>query len=231
MAIKIFKKFKNLIVATSKKEDGNLKEDLKKRKKFLEKFEILPKNLITLKQIHSDKIILIEEPKTKSKIGDGLITKKRNVALGVFSADCLPIFLFDPKKKIIGILHAGWKGSFKEISKKAIFIFKKLGSAPKDILVYIGPSICKNCYFVNEKRAKIFSKKFPEFAKKVIIKKRKKYYLDLRLLNKLILMKLGVLPKHIQISKICTFSRKNYFSFRREKTKLKGENLSLICLK
>lgn len=229
MLPKIFRKFKNLICATSKRENGDLKLGLKKRECFLNKFHILSENLITLNQIHSNKIYVIKNYAQKELYGDGLITAKKGICLGIFSADCLPIFLFDPKKKIIGLLHAGWQGTLKGISRKAVFLFKKLGSLPKDVLVYIGPSICGNCYFVNKERATIFSLNFPKFKKKIIKKKNKKYFLNLKLLNKLILMEEGIPPYNVQISKICTFSNKNYFSFRREKERLSGQMLSIFC--
>jgi len=225
---KIFKNFRNLILAISKKKDGNLKNNVKARRRFLAKFNLNLDNLIFLKQIHSKRIIFVKKGKKFSRAGDGLITKEEGIALGVFSADCLPIFIYDPKKKIIGLLHAGWKGTFEGIAREAIKIFKKEGSNPKDILVYIGPSISGKCYEISKERAEIFSKKFPKFKSKIIKKRNKKYFLDLKKLNKLIFIEEGVLPKHIQISKICTFCNKNYFSFRREK-KLSGEMLSIFC--
>ena len=228
MLPEIFKNLKNLILATSKKRDGNLENDLEARKNFLAKFSLKSEDLIFLKQIHSKKIIFIEKGKKFSRVGDGMITKEKGIALGIFSADCLPIFIYDPKKKIIGLLHAGWKGSLEGIARKAIKIFKKEGSNPKDILVYIGPSISGKCYEISKERAEIFSKKFPKFKSKIIKKRNKKYFLDLKKLNKLIFIEEGVLPKHIQISKTCTFCNKNYFSFRREK-KLSGEMLSIFC--
>lgn len=229
MLPKIFQKFKNLVCATSKRKNGDLKTDLKKREAFLKKFKIEPCNLVTLKQIHSNKVYIVNDTFPRTLYGDGLITPKKKICLGIFTADCLPIFIFDPKKEIIGLLHAGWRGTLKKISKKAILIFKKLGSLPKDILVYIGPSICGNCYLVDEERVKIFSLKFSSFKNKIFKKKNNRYFLDLRLLNKLILIKEGVPHFNIQVSKICTFSNKNYFSFKREGKKLSGEMLSIFC--
>ena len=159
MLPKIFKNFRNLILAISKKKDGNLKNNVEARRRFLAKFNLNLDNLIFLKQIHSKRIIFVKKGKKFSRAGDGLITKEEGIVLGVFSADCLPIFIYDPKKKIIGLLHAGWKGSLEGIAREAIKIFKKEGSNPKDILVYIGPSISGNCYEIPKERAEIFSKK------------------------------------------------------------------------
>jgi len=230
MLPKIFKNFKNLVATTSTKKDGNLRDD-SKREKFLNKFKIKKENFISLKQIHSRKIIVIKNDKKIYSVGDGLITRKKGIALGVFSADCLPIFLFDPKKEIIGILHAGWRGTLKGISKKAIEIFKKEGARPKDILVYIGPSISGKCYEIPRERAKLFIKHFSKFKSKILKQRNGKYFLDLKRLNKLIFIEKGVLPKNIQISEVCTFCNENYFSFRREKEKLSGSLLSIFYQK
>ena len=228
---KIFQKFKNLICASSNKKHGDLKKDIKRRNEFLKSLEILPQDFVFLKQVHSAKIRIVKKPQKIILKGDGLITKEKNVALGIFSADCVPVFLYDPKKEIVGVLHAGWRGTFEKIVSKAISIFKKLKSDPKDILVYVGPSICGNCYVVEKERAGLFQKKFSDFEKKFLKFKKGRYFLDLRKLNKILLEKEGVLAKNIQISPVCTFSNKNYFSFRREKGKLKGEMLSVICQK
>lgn len=217
---KIFKKFKNLVAVVIGKE---------KKKKIFEKFNLKWKREISLFQKHTTKIFIVNKSFPK-KIGDGLITKEKDLLLKIRVADCLPIFFFDPKKEIIGLIHAGWRGTLKEISKKAVLLFKNLGSYPKDILVWIGPSIGKCCYEVKEDLIKKFSKTFPDFKRKIIFKRGGKYFLDLKETNRLILLKEGLKKKNIEISPICTFCNKNYFSFRREK-KLKEENLAIFCQK
>ena len=91
------------------------------------------KKIILLNQIHSNKIFFINKIPKKKLLGDGLITNTKNLAIGILTADCAPILLFDPKKNIIGAFHAGWKGAYKMIGKKMINYFKKRGSKLNDI--------------------------------------------------------------------------------------------------
>ena len=72
-------------------------------------------------QTHSNKVIEINDKNLKNKINaDAIITKKKGIALGVLTADCVPILLFDRKNKIVGCIHAGWKGAFSGIIKNTI---------------------------------------------------------------------------------------------------------------
>ena len=78
------------------------------------------KKLILLHQVHSNKFFYVNRRKYKTKlVGDALITNKKNIVLGILTADCAPIIIYDPKLKIISAIHAGWKGAYKEIIKKS----------------------------------------------------------------------------------------------------------------
>lgn len=107
-----------------------------------------------LKQIHSDKILIINEDNIDSineSEGDAIITDLKNIAIGVFTADCVPIILVDEKNQVSAAIHSGWKGTFKSITLKTI---KKLestyGSKAEDIKAYIGAHIRQCCYEVSE---------------------------------------------------------------------------------
>lgn len=101
--------------------------------------------LITAKQIHSNKVLIVSEPAAYEC--DGLITSKTNTYLGVFTADCLPIFIYEKRNKIIGILHAGKKGTQAGITREAILLLQKtFNSNSSDIALLFGPSICHRCY-------------------------------------------------------------------------------------
>ena len=92
------------------------KKNINKNLKIVsKKISFKKKNLILLNQIHSNKFFLIKKiPKIKL-MGDGAITSKKNIALGVLTADCAPVFIFDPIKKVIAVAHAGWRGAYKKI--------------------------------------------------------------------------------------------------------------------
>jgi len=175
------------------------------------------KNLIINKQIHSNKIVYIKNSKIlKRKSADALITKKTHLGLGILTADCAPILLCDPKKKIIGAIHAGWRGAIKNIIYKTIKKFTFLGSIKKDIIVSIGPCLSKKNYEVGEDFFRLFAKKkkSSKFFKK--IKNKRKYLFDLRSFINFEFKKLHI--KKIDHIKKDTFADKNnFFSYRRSK--------------
>ena len=129
-------------------------------KRFLERFKP-----ILLKQIHSD--IIIDVDKDSARIGDGLLTQRSNLALGIKIADCLPVFLFNKTK--ICIIHCGWQGIIKGIAKRA----KRLMGNCKYIL---GACIGSCCYEVKEDTARLFTQQY----KNVVIRRNRKYFIDLK---------------------------------------------------
>lgn len=104
--------------------------------------------LITGKQIHDTKILIVSEPaEIPPTECDGFITKIPNVYLGVFTADCMPVFIYEKRNKIIGILHAGKKGTQLGITREAILLMQKtFNSKTQDISLLLGPAICIKCY-------------------------------------------------------------------------------------
>ena len=190
------------------------------------------KSLITLKQRHSDQFYLIKKvPKNKIK-ADGVITTEKNLALCILTADCAPVLVLDPHKKIIAAAHLGWRGAYKKIIIK---IFKKLislGSKKNDLIVIIGPCISKENYEVKSD----FKKKFLKQRKKNNIfftKKNSKIYFSLR--DYIFSQISGFGIKNIDIIRKDTYNKKNnFFSARRS---LKngyndyGRNISIIMIK
>lgn len=170
------------------------------------------KNAISGQQTHSTSVSIITSAGNKyiPKV-DGLITMKKNIVLSVRTADCVAMLLFDPKKKIIAALHAGWKGTKESILKMAIEKMKQLGSTPTNILLAIGPSIGLCCYDIPRNRAKVF----PEES---IAQKREKYFLDLKGENYRQAKELGILPSNIEVLNYCTYHQDDlFYSFRRDK--------------
>ncbi len=164
------------------------------------------KHLALLNQIHSDKII---EYDGAIYDADGIYTNKKGVFLGIRFADCMPVVLMDTKNGMIMVLHAGWRGTRLEISKKGVEILIKNGAEAKDILVSIGPHICSNCYEIKEDVASQFNSSF-------VIKRNDKLYLDLEKANIYQLEDAGVLKKNIGRIGICTYENNNFFSYRRD---------------
>ncbi|HKM34861.1 MAG TPA: peptidoglycan editing factor PgeF [Lachnospiraceae bacterium] len=135
---------------------------------------------------------------------DGLVTACPGIALATFYADCVPLYFVDPVKKVIGLAHAGWRGTVGRIGSKMIeYMQKEYECACKDILVAIGPSICKDCYEISEDVAQKFRE---ELGEQVLFKGKNpgKYQLDLWKSNEIVLLSAGLDPSQISITDICT---------------------------
>ena len=209
----------------------NVKKNLKIVKNSLSK---ISKDILLLHQIHSNKFIYINKKKKikKKKIkADAIITNQKKLPIGILSADCVPILIYDDNSKIIAAIHAGWKGAYKGIINKVIRFMKKKGCEGKNIHAAIGPCISQKNYEVK----KDFFSKFMKKNKKnrIFFKKRNHIiYFDLPkyVKSQLKLNKISTID-HINID---TFNDKNNFFSARRSLRLNhddyGRNISIIML-
>ena len=205
---------------------------LKNIKFVSKKIKVKSNNLKLMHQTHSNKVIIINKDNKNSKnfISDAIITDIKGYALGVVTADCVPIVLYDIKNQIIGCIHAGWKGASSGIIENTIKEFKKLNSKNK-ILASVGPCIGKKSYEVDIN----FYKKFISKSKKNNIyftrKNKSKKLFNLRKYVNDKLVKLNVKVDHVNHD---TFREKsNFFSYRRSQKlqeKDYGRCISVISL-
>jgi polyphenol oxidase len=198
--------------------------------------------LVTLRQVHSDIIRFVDSPPESQLTGDGLITATPGLLLGIQTADCLPIILVDPKRRVVGVFHAGWRGTVKRIVEKGVGEMRgRFGSRPRDLKAAIGPGIHGCCYEVGvEVREKFDSqfayaaKLFREVAEPDPVREKypmlfltarppghsvlpKKIFLDLVEANRQQLLAVGVPAKSIEASPLCTNCRTDLlFSYRAE---------------
>jgi len=172
--------------------------------------------LITLNQTHSNKVVYLEnESSIKNKLpGDAIVTKIKNVAIGILTADCAPILLYDHSKKIIGCIHSGWRGSLNGIVRNTVKKFKELNSNIDDLIAVVGPCIGKESYEVKIDFYKRFvsqNQQYEEFFKKIT---NEKYIFDLRGFINNELSNLNI--KNVENIEMDTFSKKEFFySYRR----------------
>ncbi len=122
--------------------------------------------LVTLRQVHSDLIHFVDSLAETQRVGDGLITATPGLLLGIQTADCLPVILVDPRKRAVGVFHAGWRGTVKRIVEKgAGEMSRHFGSLPRDLTAAIGPGI-HGCYYeVGEEVREKFESQFTYAAK------------------------------------------------------------------
>lgn len=150
---------------------------------------------------------------------DGLLTDQPGVLLTSFYADCVPVFFYAPAVQVVGIAHAGWKGSTLGIVNEMLQVMKKTWHvAPEDVYTAIGPSIHSCCYEVNDVVIEKVKGILGEEAEKVLTPvKDEKAMVDLQETNRILLEKAGVLPQHIEVSQLCTGCRTDlFFSHRKE---------------
>ena len=208
------------------------KVNVKKNLNFVEKkMNVRKGKLILMHQTHSNKVVEIKKNNYKKKIiADAMITKMKGIALGVVTADCVPIILYDTKNEIIGCIHAGWKGAVLGVIKNTIFKIKKISSGNK-IYACIGPCIGKKSYEVDKNFYKMFVAKSRNNKIYFSNKNKTKKLFNLRkfVTNKLVQANIKV--DHLARD---TFAEKsNFFSYRRScklKQKDYGRCISSICM-
>lgn len=170
----------------------------------------------TTDQIHGSKIIYLEDVATdKTYYADSWVTKKNDICCHVRTADCLPALICDPKNGIISAVHAGWRGMSEHILKKTIQKFVGLGSLPQDIIVAIGPHICKSCYEVKQDVLGSFENNDWD-STEIFGEEKNKLYLDLETAACLDLRSSHVERTNIETDSLCTFCRPDlFYSYRR----------------
>lgn len=202
---------------------------------------IYPGDMVFSDQVHGDRILYVDQqdrgkgiysPKEMRGV-DGLITDKSKVCLVTFYADCVPLFFLDPVKKVIGLAHAGWRGTVLEIGRKMVERFcDDFGSQPGDILAGIGPSIGRCCFEVGSDVEGEFAAAFPAWREDIIrpAENPGKSYVDLWKTNRLILEKAGVYPEHITVTDLCTKCHDEYFHSHRRMGNERGTQAAFLEL-
>lgn len=204
----------NFIFSTST-NDLNFNVKTKEGQQNLEKLKswFSLKEVGYLNQIHSN---LVYNYDGETHQGDGLITCKRNVAVGVFTADCVPVLIYDKTSEVVAAVHSGWKGTLNEVVINTLSKLKwEYGSKMKDLIVAIGPHNRGCCYEIGEDVKNLFNNK--ELYKDLdIIEKNK---LNLEKCIKTQLLTNDVPEENIITTGICTYCNNDFklYSYRKEK--------------
>ncbi len=208
------------------------KKNINKNLSFVKKkIKVSKNNLILMYQMHTNKVVEIKKNNFKKKIVcDAIITKLNGIALGVVTADCVPILLYDKRNQVIACIHAGWKGAFKGVIENTIKKIKKKNSNNK-FYASIGPCIGQKNYEVDIKFLRKFLIKSRKNKKYFIKKNDCKWLFNLRNFVTDKLSKLNV--KIDQINRDTFSERQNFFSYRRStilKQRDYGRCISVISL-
>ncbi len=200
---------------------GDNPKDVKKNRESIIKQLKLDSKPVFMKQIHSA-TVRAAKSSSDNLVCDSCYTTTKGLPLAVLSADCLPILISSNDGDKIGVIHAGWRGLASGIIQKFI---KRFSKDPKDLIVWIGPSINPENYIIREDVFNKLSKISTKFFSRT--KDVGAWHLDLKYVAKIILKQEGV--EKIFLENICTFSNsEQYFSYRRENQT--GRVVSIICI-
>ncbi len=194
------------------------------------------KELVQVQQVHGDRVICIQQVKDLDEIfkqqADALICSLPQVAIAIRTADCVPMLVAHPQG-VISAIHAGWRGSAQSILVKTLHLMQeKYLLDLKQIKLAIGPAICQNCYEVGIEVAQAFMDLGLETCLQK--KSKEKFHLDLKTVNYLQALNLGLDKKNIWVSPDCSMCQnETYFSYRysmKSGEKNSGRNYSWIRL-
>ncbi len=205
---------------------------------FCEAAGVCPESVISLKQVHSDKVLEVSEQMcgrgyfVKSEnFADGYVTGKKGITLGVKTADCVPILFADNTAGIVGAAHAGWRGTVFGIAAKCVAEMEKLGACKSDIKIAIGPSIHSCCFEVKEDFIESVSEiAGTSFADRFIFKKDGNFFADIVGMNIDFLKEVGIRQDNIDVCSYCTCCNPRLFYSHRYSKGLRGTMLSIISM-
>ena len=224
--------------ANNKNYEERKKQVLDNYKSICKSLELNENDIYRPVQTHTDIVKCVDkEPagiyKEEFKNVDGLITDKKNKVLSLTFADCTALYFYDPVKNVIGNIHSGWQGTYKEIGRIAVKKLKEeYGVNPGDLICCIGPNIGKCCFEVDKDVRDMFYDKFKYTGKieEIINENKIKYTIDTCLINRLILKEEGLKEENIIESEICTkCNNRKLHSYRCDGDK-SGRNTSIISL-
>ena len=210
-----------------------------KYKKQVSLFKVLFKEVgayagVVLKQVHGTEIVCIEKLDRSElfcRHGDALVTSAPGIALGILTADCLPIVFVDSEKNICSVVHAGWKGSLAGISQRVVDeMSSRFGCQPKTLKIFFGPCARSCCYQVSPDFEELGKHcELSEIFKKSLAKRKDGLFFDNFKFNRRLLLQCGIKEKNMfDFCCHCTICNDNFHSHRRDGTAA-GRQATLVC--
>ena len=219
-----FEEFGPACAALSGASDGDCGTDesaATNRADFLRRCAANPPNLVCPRQVHGTDIYVAEDTETPNPTADGLLTQIPDLPIAITVADCVPVFLFDPILRVVGLAHAGREGTYLGVTKALVEMAQQTYDVnPADLHAIIGPAAGPCCYQVSTEIAQRFK------DADLPVNNRN---LDLWAANQQQLVAAGLTPHNIKTTRHCTICKKQFHSFRRTKTA--ERNLALLLLK
>jgi len=181
------------------------------------------------RQRHSDAVVPVRrsaeriaplDPQDGDAV-DGLVTDEEGLLLATVEADCVPVYLLDPVRRAVGMIHSGWKGTAACITVNAVSLMaREYGTRPEDLLVVFGPCICADCYEVGAELRGFFSEHFSDDLDRIFRPVgNEKFLLDVKEAVRISLLRAGLLPEHITDCGRCVLHEGALFSYRGQRQK------------
>ncbi len=200
-----------------------------------------PGDMVFSQQVHGDRILYVDQQDrgkglvkpVEMESVDGLITDKPQVALVTFHADCVPVYFLDPVKKVIGLVHAGWRGTVKKIGGKMIQRMREdFSCQPDNILVGVGPSVGPCCFEVGLEVAEEFRYAFPSYREDIILPgvNEEKRMVNLWKANAVCVQEMGVPETNITMPDLCTACHPDFFFSHRKMGNERGSQIAVLEL-
>ncbi|RNC29501.1 MAG: Laccase domain protein YfiH [Candidatus Dichloromethanomonas elyunquensis] len=200
----------------------NSEKVLENRKIFLAELGLSIKKCVASEQVHGTNVVSVSEEDLGRGMTDlasalprcdGMVTRS-DIGLMAFFADCAPLFFYNPEIDMIGLAHAGWRGTAQNIVSQVMDRIRSAGGSAEDTYAAIGPCIGSCCYEVGEDVAQVFK---DNIHKGVIPTSEGKYRLDLVKANLELLLGEGISSVKVSLANLCTFcERELFYSYRRE---------------
>ena len=197
-------------------------------------FAVPEERLVLMGQVHGDRIRILDGgplPSEPLPECDGLITDRPGVALGIRTADCVPVLFVDPVRRVIGVAHAGWRGTALGIAAAMADLFeRRFGSRRGDLRAAIGPAIGPCCYQVDAPVVAALSSGWDASTFLKPCREEGRWMLDLAAANRLQLIEGGLSPRNIDVAGQCTACRPDLFFSHRGESGRTGRLLNLLML-
>lgn len=222
--------------------NGDEPEDVREnRALFCRVLGLNSRDVVTAEQVHGDRILYADQSfagrgalayADAVRETDALFTDCKGLPLMLFFADCVPVVIVDPVKGVVGVCHAGWKGTVAKIAQKTVMAMReRCGTKAADCRVGIGPSIGGCCYEIGEDVQERFARAFPDRIAEIARPFAGKWKLDLWMANRLQLEEVGVCPEKIEMPEICTNCNSEvFYSYRADRGKT-GRIAAIISLR
>jgi len=200
-------------------------------------FAIPMEQFLVVNQVHGDAIFVIKPHgsyfSSRDELNyDAIVTTRANLAICIKTADCVPVSVVDKVKKVIAVVHAGWRGSALGISAKVIELMQnQYRSQPQDILVAIGPSIGRCCYEIDQATADAFRKQNNHELFLQQGKKKDKWMLDLVEANRSQILEAGIPESNIEVAGFCTTCNQDMFFSHRGSGGITGRQINFMMIK